>query len=115
LFKYETKEKQGLEAVEYMTKLIQETATISTPEIKYQVSESHNIPLHFKELVYEERRARHRWQNSQNPLDKTYLNRLTHNSQTAVRWTKSETFNHYITEFSTNDHSIWEAIENLKG
>jgi hypothetical protein len=86
--KYLFKEKQELEeAVEYMTELIQEAATISTPAIKHQVPESHNIQLHVKELVYEKRRARRRWQNSRNPLDKTYLNRLTHNLQTAIRRT----------------------------
>jgi hypothetical protein len=65
-----------------MTKLIQEAAMISTPAIRHQVPELHNITPHIKELVYEKRRARHRWQNSRNPLDKTFLNRLTHNLQT---------------------------------
>jgi hypothetical protein len=52
------KEKQELEeAVEYMTKLIQEAATISAPAIKHQVPETHNIQLHIKELVYEKSRA----------------------------------------------------------
>jgi hypothetical protein len=64
------KEKQEFEeALEYMAKLIQEAATISTPAIKHQVPGSHNMPLHIKELVYEKRTARCRWQNSQNPLD----------------------------------------------
>jgi hypothetical protein len=63
------KEKQVLEeAVEYMTKLIQEAATISTSAIRHQIPESQNIPLHIKELVYEEHRARRKWQNSRNPL-----------------------------------------------
>jgi hypothetical protein len=58
------KEKQELEVgVEYMTKLIQKAATISTSGIIHRVPESHNIPLHMKELIYEKRRARRRWQN----------------------------------------------------
>jgi hypothetical protein len=85
LFKCQTKKKELEEAVEYMTKLIQEAATISTPAINHQVPESHNIPLHSEELVYEKCRARCRWQNSRNTLNKTYLNRLTHNLQTAIR------------------------------
>jgi hypothetical protein len=97
-----------------MTKLIQEAATISTPAIKHQVPESHNIPLHIMELVCEKCRARCRWQNSRNPLDKTYLNRLTHNLQTAVRWTKNEAFSHYITELSTNNRSKWKATRTFK-
>jgi hypothetical protein len=73
------------EAVDYMTKLIQAAATISIPAIEHHVPESHNIPLHVKELVFEKRRPRRRWQNSRYPLDKTYLNRLTHNLLTAIR------------------------------
>jgi CHAD domain-containing protein len=108
------KGKQELkEAVDYMTKLIQEAAMISTPAIQHQVPESHNIPLQIKELVYEKCRASRRWQNSRNPLDKTYLNRLTHNLQTAIRQTKNEAFNRYITELSTNDHSIWKATKKI--
>jgi hypothetical protein len=53
LFQYQTKKKKELEAVEYITKLFQEAATISTAAIKHQVPEPHNI------LVYEKRRARH--------------------------------------------------------
>jgi hypothetical protein len=66
------------------------------------------------ELVYEKCRARCRWQNSRNLLDKTCLNRLTHNLQIAIRWTKNEAFSHYITELSTNDHSIWKATKIFK-
>jgi hypothetical protein len=51
----EERKKELEEAVEYMAKLIQEAATISTPAIKHQVPESHNILLHVKELVYEKR------------------------------------------------------------
>jgi hypothetical protein len=87
-----------------MTTLIQVAATILPPAIKHQVTESHNIPLHIKELVQEKCRARRRWQNSRNLLDKTYLNRLTHNLQTTIRGTKNVTFHHYITELSTNDN-----------
>jgi hypothetical protein len=97
-----------------MTKLIQEAATISTPAMKHPVPESHNILLYIKELVYEKHRAIHRWQNSKNLLDKTYLNRLAHNLQTAIRRAKNEAFTHYITELSTNNHSIWKAKDKFK-
>jgi hypothetical protein len=54
LFIYQPKRKKELEeAAEYMTTFIQEAATISTRAIKHQVSDSHNIRLHIKELVYE--------------------------------------------------------------
>jgi hypothetical protein len=66
-----------------MTKLMQEAATISTPAIQHLVPEPDNMSLHIKELVYEKRRARRRWKNSQNSLEKTYLNRLPHNLQTS--------------------------------
>jgi hypothetical protein len=48
------KEKQSFEeAVEYMTKLIQEVATISTQAIKHPVPQSHYISLRIKERVYQ--------------------------------------------------------------
>jgi hypothetical protein len=66
-------------------------------------------------VVYEKRRARRRWQNSRNPPDKTYPNRLSHSLQTASRQTKkNETFNHYITELSTTGHSIWKATKEFE-
>jgi hypothetical protein len=109
------KEKQEFEeAVEYMTKLIQEAATISAPAIKHQVPETHIIQLHIKELVYEKSRAGRRWQNSRNQLDKTHLNRLTHDLQTATRRAKNEAFNHYVTELSTNDRSICKTTKKFK-
>jgi hypothetical protein len=91
LSKFQTKDKQELEeAIEYITKLIQEAVTISTPIIRKQAPESHSIPLQLKDLVHEKRRARRRWQNTRNPQDKIYLNRLTHNLPAAIRRIKNE-------------------------
>ena len=67
------------EAVQHLTTLIQEDAWLSTPERKKSIQETNNITLHIRELVYEKRSARRRWQNSRSPLDKTHLNRLTRN------------------------------------
>jgi hypothetical protein len=115
VFKYQTIRKQELEeAVEYMTKLIQEAAMITYSCNKISSPRITHIPLHVKELAYEKRRARCRWQNSRNLLDKIYLNRFTHNLQRAIRWTKNEAFNHYITEISTSNHSIWKATNKFK-
>jgi hypothetical protein len=46
--------------------------------------------------------------------DKTYLNRLAHNLQTPIRRKNSEALNRYITELSTNHHSIWKATKKFK-
>jgi hypothetical protein len=108
-------DKQELEeATEYITKLIQETVTICTPIIKKQASELHYIPLQIKELVHEKRRARRRWQNTRNSQDRTYLNRLTHNLQAAIRQIKNETINHFVSKLAVGDHTIWKATKKFK-
>jgi hypothetical protein len=100
--------------VDYITKLIRTAAWISTPERKNSTQEAHNVPLHIRELVYEKRQARRRWQNSRNPLDKTELNKLTRNLRSAIKQAKNETFKTYITNLSPDDHSLWKATKNFK-
>jgi hypothetical protein len=82
--------------VDYITQLIQTAAWTSMPNREKTLKDALKLPLHIRELIYEKRRARCRWQNSRNPLDKTELNKLTHNLQSAITQAKSETFKTYI-------------------
>jgi hypothetical protein len=106
---------QDLEdAVDYITQLIQTAAWTSTPNRENTLQDAHNLPLHIRELIYEKRRARRRWQNSRNPLDRTELNKLTHNLRSAMTQAKNETFKTYITNLSPDDHSLWKATKIFK-
>jgi len=88
------KENTQLEdVVQHLTTLIQEAAWISTPERKKTIQETNNIPLHIKELVHEKCSTRSRWQNTRSPLDKTRLNRLTHNLRSAILQARNDTSN----------------------
>jgi len=76
--------------------------------------ETNNISLHIKELVYEKRSARCRWQNTRSPLDKTHLNRLTHNLRLAIRQARNDTFKLYTANLTPDDHSLWKATKRFK-
>jgi hypothetical protein len=70
-------------------------------ERKKTIQETNNIALHIKELVYEKRSARRRRQNTRSPLDKTHLNRLTHNLRSALRHARNDTFKLYTAKLNT--------------
>lgn len=76
--------------------------------------ETHNIPLHIRQLVTEKRRARGKWHRTRNPRDKTILNRLTHRLHNALSENRNATFNYYISNLSPEDHSIWKATNKFK-
>lgn len=102
------------EAVQYLTTSIQKAAWDSTPPQKHVLPDNKNIPLHIKELVQEKRRARRIWQLTRNVQDKTKLNRLTHRLHQALVESRNSSFNHYITNLSADDHSIWKATKKFK-
>jgi hypothetical protein len=74
---------------------------------------SQSIPLHIRELVAEKRTCR-RWQRTRNPLDKTSLNRLTHQLRTSVQSARNDIFRDYITNLCPEDHSLWKATKKFK-
>jgi hypothetical protein len=100
--------------VEYTTHLIQTTAWTSTPNRENTLQDAQNLRLHIRELIYEKLIARCRWQNSRNPLGKTELYKLTQNLQSAITQAKQEKFKTYITNLSTDDHSLWKATKKCK-
>jgi hypothetical protein len=68
--KIKIKENDELDqGTKYFTTLIQEAAWYSTPAPPDKTNNTHNIPLHIRELLTEKRRARNRWQNSRNNDD----------------------------------------------
>jgi len=102
------------DAVQHLTTLIQEAAWISTPERKKTIQETNNIPLHIKELVHEKCSARRRWQNTRSPLDKTRLNRLTHNLRSDIRQARNDSFQLYTASLTPDDHSLWKTTKKIQ-
>jgi hypothetical protein len=100
--------------VNNITQLIQTAAWKSTPNNEKTLQDALNLPLHIRELIHEKRRARRRWQDRRNPLDKKELNKLTHNLRSAITQAKNETFKTYITNLSPGDHSLWKATKKFK-
>ena len=102
------------DAVQHLTTLIQEAACLSTPERKKTIQETNNVPLHIKELVYENPIVPRRWQNTGYPLDKTHLSRLTHNLRSAIRQARNDTFQLYTANLTPYDHSLWKATKSFQ-
>lgn len=102
------------EVIQYLTGLIQEAAWKATPVNNKIMAANHNIPLHIRKLVVEKRRARGKWHRTRNPRDKTQLNRLTHQLRVAIQEARNDTFKHYITNLSIDDHSLWKATKKFK-
>jgi hypothetical protein len=63
-------------------------------------------PLHIRNLVADKRRARSRWQRSQNQGDRAIYNRLKRNLQAALKDVQNATFKKYIASLSPDDTSL---------
>jgi hypothetical protein len=108
------KEQDEIEAaVHDFTALVQTAAWKATPPYSRRATDN-NLPLRIKELVQEKRRARRVWQYTRDPSDKRQLNRLTHRLHATIHDYKNETFDYYIKNLETNDHSLWRATKKFK-
>jgi hypothetical protein len=93
--KIKIKETDKLDQVtQYFTTLIQEAAWYSTPAPPDKTNNTHNIPLHIRELVTEKRRARKRWQNSRNNDDRIIYNRLKRRLHNTLANTRNISYEH---------------------
>jgi hypothetical protein len=102
------------EVIQCLTQNIQDASWKATPSIHKMKQEKQNTPLHIRQLISEKRRARRIWQRTRNPSDKTNLNRLNHNLTRALQKAKNENFYSYITQLSSDDHSLWKATKKFK-
>jgi hypothetical protein len=73
-----------------------------------------NIPLYFKELVTEKRRARNRRQRTRSNEERLNFNRLRRKLHNTLKNITNSSFEHYITSLFTNDHSIWKATKKIQ-
>jgi hypothetical protein len=102
------------QATQFFTTLIQEAAWYSTPTPLDKTNNTHNIPLHIRELVTEKHRARKRWQNSRNNDDRIIYSRLKRRLHNVLENTRNISFEQYITSLSKEDYTISKATKRLK-
>lgn len=104
------------EDVELITTLIQSAAWESTPKLR---KKQHVIsyPPNVREMIAQKRRLRKRWQQSRSPVDKTRLNKMTHELSLEIKKYKNESFNNYLEGLNNekaSDYSLWKSTKNIK-
>jgi hypothetical protein len=98
-------------ALETLTKVMQQSATQSTPPLEPQ-KRINNTPLEIKQLLREKRKARALWQRTHIPADKTRYNQLTNKLKSKLKEMREASFTNYVQNLNRYDHSIWKPIKN---
>jgi len=93
---------------------IQSAAWLASPIATKNIRKEVNFPNEILQLVRAKRRARAKWHRSRNSVDKTLYNRLINNLKTKINAVKQETYQHYLSQLSTTDNSIWKLAKNGK-
>lgn len=76
-----------------------------------------NYPREIREMVKDKRKARRRWQQTRDPIDKNILNNKTQRLNREIRKIKEESINTYLKELtagSETEYSLWKATKRLK-
>jgi hypothetical protein len=94
---------------------VQDTAWISAPQSRQTETNTTHIPLHIRQLFAEKRRDRRTWQRSRDVRDQHIYNRLRRELKQALREAQNNTFEHYITNLSVQDNTLWKETQKLKG
>lgn len=95
---------------------IQQSVWSNTPELKRKTT-GLNYPKEIKTLITSKRKARRKWQESRDPVDKKTLNRLTRELKEEIRIIKNESVCTYLEELTNDkntDYSLWKAVKYLK-
>lgn len=103
-------------ATDYITKMIQQAAWKSTPELKLK-EEINNFPFEIRRKIATKRKLRKKWQKSRNPDDKREINRLGREIKQSLDEIKNETFKNYVENLSATegtDYSLWRATKQFK-
>jgi hypothetical protein len=102
------------DAVQHFTRVVQDAAWKSTPQSRQTETTTTDTPLYIRQLIAEKRRARRTWQRSRNAADQHIYNRLSRKLKKVLRDAQNNTFEHYITNLSANDNTLWKATRKLK-
>jgi hypothetical protein len=97
------------DAVQKFTKIVQTAAwkSLFVP-LKRQIN-SLTVPAHINELITQKCRAKARWQHTRLPSDKNIYNYLTSSLKRTLNKLRNDSFNDWISSFTTKDSSLWRA------
>ncbi len=73
-----------------------------------------SYPKEVLRLVRERRKARHRWQSTRTPQDKTIFNRISKDTKKAIKEVNEKTFNDLVQSLGTTkeaDYSLWKIAK----
>lgn len=104
------------EAVENITKAIQNAAWQATPDIKEQ-NYHEKCPTIIKQKIAEKRQARKRWQITRSPTDKQKYHKLATELKQLLNCLKNDKIQEYLkglTPTETTDYSLWKATRKIK-
>jgi hypothetical protein len=99
--------------VEKFTSLLQTAASASTPPCKRN-HDHPTFPLKIRDLIIEKRKARHRWQQTRFPPDKTNYNRLATRLKKELADHRYKSFSAFASGLSptkSNEKSLWRALK----
>lgn len=102
------------EAVDNITKLIQQSAQYATPKNSVKNNENNNIPKQIADLIVERRQTRRLWMHTRDPQIKTVLNRLTRNLHHLLKTRDNEILENCLVNLNTQDNSLWRPTKILK-
>ena len=104
------------EAVENITKLIQNAAWQATPDRNDQTT-TEECPIIIKQKLAEKRKARKRWQLTRAPQDKQRYNKIAKELKNLLHTLKNEGIQNYLqglTPTEATDYSLWKATRKIK-
>lgn len=102
-------------AVEYLTRVIQNSAWFATPDSNTTCIEKAQ-PVIVKQKIAEKRQARKQFRITRTVQDKNIFNKKTKELKALLLNLKNQSFNEYVSNLSTseaNDYSLWKATKNI--
>lgn len=104
-------------AVAHIQSTLIESAKAATPKPKEAYPTTIRYPRMIIEAVRERRKARHRWQTTRDPADKTRFNKLSKKVKDLIRENDNETFELQLAELDATretDYSLWKMARKNK-
>jgi Reverse transcriptase (RNA-dependent DNA polymerase)/Endonuclease-reverse transcriptase len=101
------------EAVQTLTKKIQEAVWHSSSEWRPRPSSQTVLPLTIRELITKKRRACAKWQQHRYPSDKRTYNRLNRRLTKTIKEYNTDKYNQYTASLTNTDQSLWTATRRI--
>lgn len=110
-------EEEVMMAVEHFNQCVQNAAWYSTPPGSGNHPLMQNCSKTIRELVYEKRQARKRWQTTRFHGDKTKLNYLTNKLKNLLTIERNENVQYHLRSLdatANTEYSLWKTTKKLK-